>query len=427
MIFTLIILSWFLSTTSADTDFDKGSIEWGISLYQPYEQVDLQKKELAFWENKVKAAPQQFVFQQQLAQANETMFKLTADIQYLKASEGLLFNLSQKALPGKASILRSLAHNYISQHRFKEALNLVNQAIENGSNKKASQLMLIDIYEELGMEVQQKTLLDQFADQRDFNYLIRLAKWEDGQGRLENTIALMKEAEVIVESGKQETLMAWVYSNLGDYYGHAGKIDLSEKYYTKSLKLNPADWYSMKGLAWIAYSHEKDMEKAIKILSLINRNVSDPSVTLLQAEIMEYQKKVNLANTLKNKVEKQVSQPEYGVMYNHFLTHFYAENPKTVPRAFEIANLEITGRAVPASYDLLAYVHYKNGETKKAQKLSERFILNKTYEPGILINQVYYFKKNNNSEIELIKNEIPDAQFELGPLAYEQYTLFIQS
>ena len=392
-----------------------------LKLYQPVERLQLQKQELAYWEAKTQAAPRQYVFQQQLANANSGMFGLTADIRYLKTAEELLKGLIQKELPNKAGILRSLAHNYISQHRFCDALELVNDAAAIGSDFRSSQLMLFDVYQELGDENIQIELLNALSEQRDFNYLIRLAKWEDGQGRLDQTIAIMLKAEAIAKSSKQQELIGWMYSNLGDYYGHAGEIERSQAYFQKSLELNPADWYSMKGLAWIAYSHENNIEKALNLLNLVKAYSSDPSILLLEAEILQYKGETTEANEIRKTVTSKVSKPEYGNMYNHFLAEYYADFPEYASRAIRLAEQEIRERPIPQSYDLLAMVYFKQGAVEKARTISKNHILGKTYEPKTLINQVYYFKGQSNSAVEQIKIELKDARFELGPLSYEEF------
>jgi tetratricopeptide (TPR) repeat protein len=424
MIFFLFIAQLFIMGPNSSNTAVK---TFEVSLYQPFQQIESQQAEVEFWKNKAAAAPQQFIFKQQLAYANEGLFELTADIEYLKTSEAILTELSKQTIPGKASILRSLARNYITQHRFRAALETLEKALKNGHKREETQLMLIDVYEELGWEENQKELLGQFEEQRDFNYLIRLAKWEDGQGNLDKTIELMKEAEAIALAGKQKARLCWIYSNLGDYYGHAGEIEMSADHYKKALNLNPADWYSTKGLAWIAYANDKDPEGALRILKMLDKTVEDPAIDMLRAEILEYQKEYNAADALNQKIVAQVSQADYGVMYHHFLVHQYAQNPKTHNIAIQMARKEIAERAVPAAYDLLAYVYYQDGKIAQAQEISKMHILDKTFEPGILINQVYYFQNVDLPFINLIKTELSGAAFELGPLTYDKYLSFIQS
>ena len=99
----------------------------------------------------------------------------------------------------KAGIHRSIAKNYISQHRFKEALSHLEKANALGENKKGTQKMLFDVYMELGNYDLAEGMLTEIKDFKDFDYLIRLAKWNDHKGDLDTAIDLMEKAMSIVE------------------------------------------------------------------------------------------------------------------------------------------------------------------------------------------------------------------------------------
>lgn len=391
-----------------------------LAKYRPNQKIVQLNNELNFWKKKVENGPNQTTFKLQLANAYSALFATTANIQDLKNAEYLLQEISDQQTTNTAGTLRALAHNYIAQHRFCEAMDLVEKAYEIGSDRRASTLMLFDVYEELGDEGAQTSILKRLSDNQDFNYLIRLAKWEDSQGRLNRTIALMKQAEAIAESGKQTDRLSWIYTNLADYYGHAGKIELSKKYYIKALALNPADWYSMKGLAWIAYSDENNIVGATKILNHIVPHSADPGIKLLQAEILEFSNVQKAAKEVYGKIAEEVSQPVYGNMYNAFLCEYYLKESKKVEKAMVIAQREIKVRATPHAYDLLAAVYYTKGEIEKARQLSKKYIWNHTFEPHILKNQLKYFKHSDESYIKEITAEILETEYELGPLTYQK-------
>jgi hypothetical protein len=50
----------------------------------------------------------------------------------------------------------------------------------------------------------------------DYDYLIRLAKWNDHKGDLKTAITFMEKARDIAEKDNR-TLKIWSYSNLGDF------------------------------------------------------------------------------------------------------------------------------------------------------------------------------------------------------------------
>ena len=63
--------------------------------------------------------------------------------------------------------------------------------------------------------------------------------------------------------------MIWTFSNLGDLNGHAGNIKTSYDYYLKTLAVDPNNSYALKGIAWIAFSHEKNITKITLNLWLV--------------------------------------------------------------------------------------------------------------------------------------------------------------
>ena len=386
-----------------------------LALYQAQEMIDQQRQEVNYWEDRLQNEPNQWLYQVQLAGIHQRLFQLTADISHLKRAEHLLLAVLEQRLQDPAPIQRTLARNYISQHRFCEALDLVAAAYESGSGKRASKLMLFDVYAELGDEYEQYRLLEELNEKRDFDYLIRLAKWEDSQGRLDHTLLIMEKAKAIAERSRQTSLMQWAYSNLGDYYGHSGEIELSQVYYEKALALDPADWYSMKGLAWILYSHENRPHEAARILTILRDYSQDPGIRLTLAEIKEYTGDSQSAGSLRELVATDVSKEDYGRMYAAFLCEYYLDKGENA-RALAIAQKEVSERPVPASYDLLIQARFAQGEVEAAHQLSREKVWHRTYEPGILLNQLRYFVGISSPYLTAIMNELSAACFELGPL-----------
>ena len=98
--------------------------------YQAYLEIDQNKalqianEELNFWENKLAKTPNQYPYNLKMASANSQIFQLTGDINQLKESEKNILTANEKTNFNNAGYLRSLAKNYMSQHRFKKALEV---------------------------------------------------------------------------------------------------------------------------------------------------------------------------------------------------------------------------------------------------------------------------------------------------------------
>lgn len=368
------------------------------------------------WNSKIKPDSIQLTSFGIVAGEYNRYFQNTGDITYLKKAEQALEKAVEIAAIGKAGYQRALARNYISQHRFREALQLAEAARLWGSGIEDTQSLLFDIHMELGNYPQAEKYLDSIKNMSQFGYLIRAAKWNDYKGDLDTTIRFMEMAKQKAEDSKNTGLMLWSYTNIADYYGHAGKIKDSYDYYLKSLQLDPRNAYAKKGIAWIVFSHENNPKEALRILDSVTKDYSAPDYYLLKSEIAAYQN--NKLKSLVNldKYYMAVQNPAYGDMYNAFNASLYLENTGQFEKAFMIAEKEVQNRPTPHSYDLLAYSYLKIGEKDKALEVVEKHINGKTFEPNILYHTAEIYKANGKmSKVNELKKELSGAAYELGP------------
>lgn len=385
------------------------------------ERLDLVKSDYAFWKKKLEKEPNQFPYFAKAAASQSQIFNLTGEIEALVEAENYLIKVNESTSFNNAGYLRALARNYISQHRFREALGLLKKAETNGENLKGTQNMLFDVQMELGNFEIAKTYLEKTRKEGCFDYLIRLSKWSDHRGNLEAAIKYMEQAKAIAESSNVSSTKQWVYTNLADYYGHAGRINDSYQHYLKALQLNPDDAYAKKGIAWIVYSYERNPDEALNILNTVTTNYNSPDYHLLKAEIAEFQGDQVLKDEQMALYKKAVSNPLYGAMYNKHNTLLWAENPTQTAEALRIAIEETQNRPTPQSYDLLAWVHYNQGETQKAHDVAIQHVSGKTSEPDVLFHLAKIYKANNkHDEVKKLKKELLESSFELGPLTTEE-------
>lgn len=393
-------------------------------LYSPDQKINLVQNDIEFWTNKIITSPNQTSYFIKLAGAYSQLFSLTAHIEDLKTSEGLLQQALEMPLINKSSVLRALAHNYISQHRFCDALDLILAASEIGENKFANDKMLFDVYMELGNEEQARIQLTKITNDNNFDYLIRKSKWEDSKGNLAGAITHLERAKRKAIASNNKDLMAWIYSNLGDYYGHNGEIKQSYYHFKKTLELDPANWYALKGIAWIAYSNDKNIDLSASLITRIMEKNNSPNLHLKLAELAEYKasKKAKLA-AIEN-FQKEIQNQGYGDMYNKYACLIAVENTGDFALAYNLVNKEITNRPTTASYDLLAWTLYLDGKLESAQKIANEYILGKTSEPEILLHLAYIFQ-NQPLISNPILREIEGACFELGPLKAKKINAII--
>ncbi len=392
------------------------SLEKRLVAYDPTEKINSIDREISFWENKLKKHPNQIPYHAPLAQAYISKYETTADIQDLKKAERLLASAIEKTPKNQKSILlRSISQNLIKQHRFCDALDFMLEADILGDNERANDLILFDLFHEIGNDAASEAILSKIGTLKDFNFLIRAAKREDSKGNLTRAIQLMELAKENAIKTRNSHHQEWVFANLGDFYGHAGKIKHAAHCYHQTLEINPNNWYALKGLAWIAYSHEKNYEKAISIVQQIAQYNNSPDLKLLAGELKTFASKRDEAEKILQNFIQEVTHELYGNMYNKYLIELYTtQEYSDLNKALQLAKHEVEERPTAESYDLLAYVYYKQGEHNKAKNIVYEEVLGKTSEPDVLLHLLEILEDDPDATIPIMK-ELDSASFEIGP------------
>ena len=350
------------------------------------------------------------------------LFGMTGNVAYLDsvsmANDKALAISSEPFIAGSSG---SRATSYISQHRFKEAKELL-ESIKNLNGKEATQHMLFDAYMEVGEYDQAKTILDSIKNQKNYSYLIRAAKWNDHKGDLDTAISLLEKAREEAESRKSKSLEIWTYSNIGDFYGHAGRIEDSYQSYLKTLAIDPGNAYVKKGLAWIAYSHDNNPKEALRILDSVAVGYNTPDYHLIRAEILEYEGNEEAKAKEKTAYWQEVSNSSYGGMYNAYNIVQLIEDKKDYDAALKLAEIEVGRRATPETYQLLAYANLTAGNKEQALSIIEDHVIGKTYEPKALFHAALIYKANGMTDKaqQLKKDELLGKGYEMGPLTYKR-------
>ncbi|MEZ4859395.1 MAG: hypothetical protein R2781_11360 [Flavobacteriaceae bacterium] len=355
-----------------------------------------------------------------LAGVYEQLFTETGNINHLLVAE----KLYQKGIAVAADNFRDgfergLAKNYISQHRFKEAKEILQKSFENKAQKRPTLHMLFDCAMELGEYDSAYQYLSELKDMSDYNYLIRISKWSDHIGDLDNAIKFMEMAKGKAESHNSTPLKIWTYSNLADYYGHAGRIKDSYDYYLKTLALQPDNSYVKRKLAWIVYAAEGNTRESHRILDSVMKNHKVPDYLLLKSELYTFEGNISASKKAEEAFVNAVEEGNYGDMYNTYLIELYAEaSPK---KALEIAEKEVINRNTPLINSYLAFAQLKNGHIEESLKTIETHVEGKTFEPmALYFSALVYKASSNTKKVKEIKNELKEATFELGPVMANQ-------
>ena len=413
LVFTILFI--FGCETTPKQITQKADYEKYLTL-KDNKSITFAQNEIDFWQKKFDAAPNQISYLSQIASNYNTLFEYTGDIKNLYKTEELLIKSNEAYNYSRVSTIRSLARNYISQHRFKEALALANKALAIGEGKKETQKLLFDVQIELGNYTEAVKNLNAIRDMNDFDYLIRLAKWNDHKGDLKTAITFMEKARTIAEKENNKVLKIWSYSNLGDFYGHAGKIQESYDSYLKTLALDPNYSYALKGIAWIVFSKERNTNEANRIIDAITSTHNTPDFYLLKSQIAQFEGNKSEEIKNKNAYFSMLKNNNYGAMYNKYNVLIYADDIQSASKALEIAKIEVNHRPTPDSYDLLAWSYLNIGQNKKALEIAQNHVVGKSHEPKVQYHLAMIYKANNLAQKATpIKEELLSSLYELGP------------
>ncbi len=417
----LVLVSILVLTSCSPSGQDKFQVN--VNDFEMYLAETSQEKlkeaeaNLAFWTSKLEEAPNQFPYHIKIAAVETERFDLTGTITHLKSAESHLMAAYEMSGRNGAALQRSLAYNFITQHRFQEALALLVLAETDGENTSATEKMLFDVYLELGKKSMAEKYLLKIRNEKDFDYLIRKAKWEDHNSNLPKAIMYMELAlEEAHQSGYPE-LQQWAHTNLADFYGHDGRIADAYKHYLAALAIDSGDAYAKKGLAWIAYSHEKDPKLAMRILDSVTKYYHAPDYDLLKAEIASFDRDPQLESKYLNAYLNDVEDARYGVMYNTYNISLSQDGFVDVADALQLARQEVLNRPTPMSYSFLALVELENGDPEKALSIIRENVAGQSTEPMLQYRMAEVYKANALSEpLAEIKSELLGASYELGPV-----------
>lgn len=257
-----------------------------ISKNQAFEAT---QNEINFWQKKFDKAPNQISYLGILASNYLKLFQITGNFDNLKKAESLLIKSNETFKYSSVISIRALSQNYLVQHKLTKALELANKAKTIGENIKETEKLLFDVQMELGNYNESKKNLNFLRDENDFDYLIRVAKWNTHLGDLKTTIAIMEKAKAKIETGNDKHLIIWTYSNLAYLNAHAGNIKQSYDYYLKTLALDPNNSYALQGIAWIVFFHDRDTKEAKRIVAVVSKRNDSTNLHLLTTKISEYE------------------------------------------------------------------------------------------------------------------------------------------
>ncbi len=375
---------------------------------------------IQFWEQKLAKQPNASPYLLKLATLLSERFKQTGNIKDLHRSDKLLHQALDTYLLKKAGVYHALAANAITKHDFKSALTFAQKALETEERPDISKLYLFDTQLELGDLAAAKKNLEAYPLKHSFEYLIRKSKLQDVEGDLDAAIFSMEKAFSGLDAQNDTDLYVWALSNLGDMYGHAGKIKKSYESFLQVLQLRPSHHHSMKGIAWIAFSKDKNTDIAKRIMTQIGLENQLPDHHLFLAEIAAFERDERAEAYHTEAFLAKAERPQYQGMYNKYIFDIAIDQPVNLPKARAIAWEEVNKRPSVQSYQLLARSYVKSGDIQLALELSQEKIEGKSFEPEVIyhLGTLYHSAAEPDKAFRYLQ-EASEAGFELGPMLHK--------
>jgi tetratricopeptide (TPR) repeat protein len=374
-------------------------------------------KEISFWNQRLNTDTNSYVNMLELGYQYLALFGFKGNIQDLKKGDELIKNASARLNHTDPDILQAISQASITQHRFKEAAYYNDQAFKNNGSAFTHALLSFDAGMETGGFLTAKKQLRKLKDQDAFHVLIRKAKLQDHGGDLDGAIKTMERALFKLKHSNNISLYCWALSNLGDMYSHAGRIEEAYSAYLGVLKKDPSYQYVFKGIAWIAYAHDRNTKEAKRLLKFILSGTNAPDLLLILGEMEAYEGNVEEQKKLVTQFLSTVANPDYGDMYNKYLIEVYTEEIKNFDGAEHIAQKEIINRPTPETFSWLAWVYFKKGDLEKAHTIYNNYVKGRDFEPVSLYRGAYILKAvGRKEEAKKFFEESLESSFELGPV-----------
>ena len=386
-------------------------------------------EELQFWQNRLKENSEDIISQSKIAGLLAKRFSYSGNISEIHKADSLykvVNNINRKISSGT---FRSLAANSITQHKFQQAALYIDSALALGDDKFQSVLIEFDVAMELGNKYRAKKALHSLSEKNNFDYLIRQAKYKDhAEGDLNTAIELMEKAFEEIKNSNNQAIYLWTKSNLADMYAHNNEPKKAYSYYLDVLSKDPEYFHALKGIAWLAFSHDKDVEHAKQILTFLATEHPVPDYDLLLAEIAAYEKDEQGKRFHTNQFLSATQNPAYGDMYNKYRFNLYADELNDATKALQIAKKEVLNRPSPEAFSWLAWAYFKNHQPDLALQTIKYHVEKKCFEPEVVyrMGMIYKSTGDKNKAKELL-NEARNSSLELGPVAIKEINAALNS
>jgi tetratricopeptide (TPR) repeat protein len=289
------------------------------------------------------------------------------------------FELAEKALHKSLDLISNdlaaaaprttLAEVYMGEHRFADALASAQKSLSLGSGDPTPFAIAGDAYADMGEYDKAMEAYDKLEGASGGSYVrdSRVAFLKFISGDTGAAIQLMQRAIGYgIGARLPNENLAWLYYELGEYYFQNGNAAEADRSYLAALTIHPGDYRALAGLAKVRATQGLYSDA----IELYQKALAVVPMPLFAAELGDVYAKAGRPEDAK----KQFDLVEYigtlgtinKVLHNRDLALFLADHDNNLAHALDLAQKEFEVRHDIYTWDVLAWVLYKNGKLPEA-------------------------------------------------------------
>jgi len=361
------VIGWMVSSRAPVSGAIQPSPQTATpSTRAPY-NPQLTQQTVEFWAAHVRRDPHSAIAFGHLSAAYLQRSQETGDVDDVRRAEQAA-RKSLRLLPhynSRASY--HLAKSLLHQHRFPEALAVVNGIARQDPS---AHRLRADLYIELGdYRAAERALALIPRLKVDPGYHALSARLLEIKGQPEQALRLLQQAQREADSSDDMPAenVAWFHERVGHRLAAMGRITEAAQAYQQALKIFPSDYRALASLARLA-ADRGDWKATIEWGQKAAEIVPAPETVALIGDAY-----IALGNRAAAREQYQLVEVmaklarAHGAIYDRQRALFYADHNRHLDEALSLARGELKLRKDIYAYDTLAWVCYKKGLLKEAQ------------------------------------------------------------
>jgi tetratricopeptide (TPR) repeat protein len=308
----------------------------------------------------------------------------TADASYYElAKQALEKSLDEVSNdPAAASAKTHMAVVAMSEHQFEEALSWAQDALALGAGDPSPWAIVGDAFTDLGeyerADDAYGRLRDQLHPENQSNGLAyernsRVAYLHFLQGDTADAIKLMREAIALaVTLHLPAENIAWSQYQLGEICFKSGDLIAAERAYQAGLAVDPNSYRNLAGLGEVRTAQERYPEA----IALYQKAIAVVPYPAFVAALYDLDEQVGRSDDAHKQLELlefiSTLNPLNERLFYRDLALFYADHNLKLEESVGLAKKELEVRHDIYTWDIVAWVLFKNGRVREAAEAVEK-------------------------------------------------------